>query len=83
MKILFFGRLAERAGREVEVDLDLSEEGCSVAELRQRLCAAFPDAADDLAKASNRACIDRTIAPESARVLPHQEVAFVPPLSGG
>ena len=81
MKVLFFGRLAERAGREVE--LDLPEEGCSVAELRQRLCIALPEAAEDLARPSNRACIDQVMAAESARVLPSHEVAFVPPLSGG
>lgn len=81
MKVLFFGRLAERAGREVE--LDLAEEGCTVAELRQRLAVAVPAAADELAKPSNRACIDQALAAEGARVLPSHEVAFVPPLSGG
>ena len=81
MKVLFFGRLAERAGREVE--FDLPEAGCTVAELRRRLAEALPAAADDLAKPSNRACIDRAIAAESAHVLPCHEVAFVPPLSGG
>jgi molybdopterin synthase sulfur carrier subunit len=81
MKILFFGRLAERAGRELE--LDLPAEGCTVAELRQRLVSVLPAAADDVAKPSNRACIDQAIAPEDARVLPSHEVAFVPPLSGG
>ena len=81
MKVLFFGRLADRLGREVE--LDLPEEGCSVAELRQRLCTTFPEAAEELARPSNRACIDQTVAAESARVLPGHEVAFVPPLSGG
>ena len=81
MKILFFGRLAERVGREVE--FDLPAEGCSVAVLRQLLCTALPAAAEELARPSNRACIDRTVVAESAHVLPSHEVAFVPPLSGG
>ena len=81
MKVLFFGKLAERAGREVE--LHVGEEGCTIADLRLRLAEALPAAADELAKPSNRACIDRSIVEETARVLPGHEVAFVPPLSGG
>jgi molybdopterin synthase sulfur carrier subunit len=81
MKILLFGRLAERAGREVEVELPAG--GCTVAELRLRLADALPHAAHELARPSIRACIDRELAPETARVRPGQEVAFLPPLSGG
>jgi sulfur-carrier protein len=77
MKILFFGRLGESIGREI--DLDLPAGGCTVAELRARLARAHPD----LGAAGVRACIDREIAPETALVLPAQEVAFIPPLSGG
>ena len=81
MKVLFFGMLAERAGREVE--FDLPDEGCTVAELRRRLAETLPEVAGELAKPSNRACIDQAVANEDARVLPSHEVAFVPPLSGG
>lgn len=81
MKILFFGRLAESFGREVE--LDLPDSGCTIAELRDRLAGAMPGAAGQLSGAGVRACIDRVIVPESARVLPSHEIAFVPPLSGG
>ena len=81
MKILFFGRLAEAAGAEAEVDVPA--EGCTVAELRRRLGEAIPEVAHELAKPSVRACIDRTLALESAHVGPGQEVAFIPPLSGG
>jgi molybdopterin converting factor small subunit len=74
MKILFFGSLADSLGRELE--LDVPEAGCTVAELRLRLGQV-------VSSPGVRACIDRSIVPESARVLPHHEVAFVPPLSGG
>jgi len=77
MKILFFGRLGETIGREI--DFDLPAGGCTVAELRAKLALAH----SDLGATSVRACIDREIAPETARVLPGQEVAFIPPLSGG
>lgn len=81
MKIMFFGRLADSAGREVE--LDLPAEGCTVAELRRRLAGALPQAAGELAKPSIRACIDYEVAAETARVMPGQEIAFLPLLSGG
>jgi molybdopterin synthase sulfur carrier subunit len=77
MKILFFGRLGETIGREV--DFDLPEGGCTIAELR----AALAERHAGLAARSVRACIDREIAPECAQVLPNHEVAFIPPLSGG
>jgi molybdopterin converting factor subunit 1 len=77
MKILFFGRLGETIGREM--DFELPAGGCTVAELR----AALAERHSGLAAASVRACIDHEIAPETALVLPNHEVAFIPPLSGG
>jgi len=73
VRILFFGSLGERLGREREIEIP--DGGCTIAELRARL--------PELAGAIARACIDREVAAEDARVLPGQEVAFVPPLSGG
>jgi molybdopterin converting factor small subunit len=81
MKIFFFGRLAESLGREV--DLDVPDAGCTIAELRTRLAGAMPAAADQLSSATVRACIDQVMVTDDARVLPGHEVAFVPPLSGG
>jgi molybdopterin synthase sulfur carrier subunit len=81
MRIGFFGRLGERIGREV--DLDLPAEACSVAELRLHLAQQFPAASADLASGSLRACVDETIVPDSHIVRPGQKVEFFPPLSGG
>jgi len=77
MKILLFGRLGETIGREIEYELPPG--GCTVAALR----AALAKEHEALAAESVRACIDQEIVPESARLLPGQEIAFVPPLSGG
>ena len=81
MKVFFFGRLADSFGTEME--LDVPDDGCTIAELRRRLASAVPEAADELASTGVRACIDRTMVGENAQVLPHHEIAFVPPLSGG
>ena len=45
MKILLFGKLADKAGREI--DVDLPDAGCTVAELRERLCREKPGLAAD------------------------------------
>ena len=81
MKIGFFGKLAERIGREV--DLDLPADDCSVAALRHRLAQHYPAAAADLASGALRACVDETIVPDSHIVRSGQKVEFFPPLSGG
>jgi len=81
MRIGFFGRLGERIGREV--DLDLPADACTVADLRLHLARQFPAASGDLASGSLRACVDEAIVPDSHVVRPGQRVEFFPPLSGG
>jgi sulfur-carrier protein len=77
MKLLFFGRLGDRIGREM--DVELPAEGCAVAELRRMLSEAAPE----VASSSVRVSVDWTIVPDSFVVRPEHEVAFLPPLSGG
>jgi len=81
MRIGFFGRLGERIGRAV--DLDLPADACTVADLRLHLARQFPAASGDLASGSLRACVDEAIVPDSHVVRPGQRVEFFPPLSGG
>ena len=68
----FYGRLAERFGREVEVDL---ADGATVAALRARF--------DGLDAATVRALVNDEMAGEDAPVVPGDRVDFLPPLSGG
>lgn len=81
MEVRFYGKLADRLGRAVE--LDVPPQGCSVADLRRRLADAHPHAAGDLLSRTVRVCIDDRIASEDQRVEPGQAVEFLPPLSGG
>ncbi|MFL6764678.1 MAG: MoaD/ThiS family protein [Sphingomicrobium sp.] len=80
MKVLFYGRLAEAIGPELELDARL---GCSVAQLRDRLLADYPSAEPVLRSRRARACVGSTLVndeyvPESADTL-----EFLPPVSGG
>ena len=81
MKVQFFGRMTERLGREVEVDVP--ERGCSVADLRRRLAELHPRAETELLSPTLRACVDDAIAGDDRIVREGSEVAFFPPLSGG
>ena len=81
MKILFFGRLGERLGRELEIDPPA--DGWTVAELRESLCSRGEIFREMLEDPGIRGCVDQAIVPEDTHVRPHQEVAFIPPLSGG
>lgn len=80
MKILLFGQLGEQLGREL--DGDVPEDGCSIAALRRMLVQKDPAYAP-LAGPSIRACVDQILVREDFVVRQGQEVAFVPPLSGG
>lgn len=81
VRILFFGRVADRFGRETE--FDLPPAGCSVAELREALVEGDAEAAGALSARLVRACVDQVVVADSFRVLPGQEIAFIPPVSGG
>jgi molybdopterin converting factor small subunit len=81
VKILFFGKLGETIGREV--DVEPPGDSCTVAELRRLLGRRYPAAEDDLAKSNLRACVDDIIVGEQFVVGPDARVEFFPPLSGG
>ena len=72
IRIGFYGRLAERFGREVAVDLPAAS---TVASLRARF--------DRLDAATVRALLNDELVGEDARVTPGDRVDFLPPLSGG
>jgi molybdopterin synthase sulfur carrier subunit len=81
MKILFFGRLGERLGREMEVDVPADVR--NIAELRRLLARLRPEAEADFLGQSLRACVDDSIVRDDAPVSGAREIAFFPPLSGG
>lgn len=80
MKVRSFGRIADFLGRERELDI---EEACTVAELRARLAALCPEAAQSLRDGRLRACVDDTLVPDSYLLTPADSVEFLAPVSGG
>jgi molybdopterin converting factor small subunit len=80
-KILFFGRFAEQFGREIEVALP--SDGCTVRELRELLIERLPAADESWRHRCISICVDQVIPAEDDPVWPGQEIAVLPPLSGG
>ena len=80
MKVLFYGRLAEAIGPELEVD---ERPGSSVGELRDRLVAKHPEIESVLRNKRARACVGRTLVHDDYVPGPSDTVEFLPPVSGG
>ena len=80
-QILFFGSLAERLGRETEVELPAG--GCTVGELRRMLVERDAEFAAALEAPGIRASADKVLVRDDQRVTPGQEISFFPILSGG
>lgn len=81
MDVFFYGRLADRVGRQVSVDIP--SDGCSVAELRKLIAKGHPEAGRDILVSRVRACVDDVVAAEAQLIRPGQSVEFFPPVSGG
>jgi molybdopterin converting factor small subunit len=79
LKVLFYGRLAEAIGAEIEVDT----APCTVAELRQRIIAQHADAGQTLLSRRARAFVGNTFVHDDQLVDTSQAIEFLPPVSGG
>lgn len=81
MRIGFYGQLADVIGREI--DIAAPAGGCAILDLRERIAAAYPDAAPTLCGGTVRACVNDSIVPDSHVVGPADAIEFLPPFSGG
>jgi molybdopterin converting factor small subunit len=80
VKILFYGRLAETIGRELEVS---GQFGCSVAELRDRLIIEHPAAEQALGSKRALACVGDALVHDDYLLGAADMIEFFPPVSGG
>ena len=80
MKVVFYGRLAEVIGPEINVS---ASGGCSVSALRDRLAAEHPAAEATLRSKRARACVGDTMVPDNHILVEADTVEFLPPVSGG
>ena len=78
MKVLLYGSLRDAIGRDAAVD---AAQGCSVADLRQRLASDHPAAAMTLQR--SRAFIADRLVADSHVPGATDVIEFLPPVSGG
>ena len=78
-RVLFFGKVADMVGRELEVSLP--DGGCTIGELRRRVAAQTRS--DILLQPGVRASLDKQVTTDEARVSAGSEVAFFSLFSGG
>ncbi|WP_341631402.1 MoaD/ThiS family protein [Sphingomonas agri] len=76
--IRFYGRLADAIGREANVE---TLGGTSVGQIRSRLLADHPHAAEALRR--SRACLNDMFVEDVQLVTDEDQVDFLPPVSGG
>lgn len=81
IQVCFFGKVADRFGRGLNVDIPAG--GCSLAWLRAQLADQTDGGAEALAEHGLRAAIDHLIVGDQAWVRPGQDVAFLSMFSGG
>jgi molybdopterin converting factor small subunit len=80
VKVLFYGRLAETIGSELEVS---AQVGCSVAELRDRLSMEHPAAEQALRSKRALAYVGDALVHDDYLLGAADMVEFFPAVSGG
>ena len=80
LKLLLFAGLAERFGSPV-LELDIEQDGLTPQELKALLAARYPAASDVLKQAF--VAVNQQYADDAVRITGQDEVALIPPVSGG
>jgi molybdopterin converting factor small subunit len=80
VKILFYGRLADAIGSELEIAASL---GSSVGDLRNSLIAAHPEIEGVLRSKRALTCVGDRLVRDDYRLADGDIVEFLPPVSGG
>lgn len=80
MKVLFYGKLRDAFGDELEVPFSAP---CTVARLRRQLVAKYPNASEALRDKRVRAFVGSTLVSDAHPLTPGDEVEFLAPVSGG
>lgn len=80
IRILLFAGLAEVA-KSQHVTLDTGTEPVTIREIRSLLAERYPDLRDLLEK--SMAAVNQDYATQDQQVTSADEVAFIPPVSGG
>ena len=81
LSVDLYGKLAAPCGAAITIGIPAA--GCTTGELSALVAAHDAGLASLLSTTRVRFCINQQIAAESARVVPGDDVALLPPVSGG
>ena len=81
LRVTMLGKLADSLDREVKLEIGVTH--CTLADLRRTLADAYPAAAPDLLSPRLRACVSSVIVAKEASVQQGDDIALLPPVSGG
>jgi len=81
LDVELFGKLADPCGAAITISIPAA--GCTASELRALVAAHDAGLGSLLTTTTVRFCINGRVAAESARVAPGDDVALLPPVSGG
>jgi len=80
MKVVFYGRLAEEIGAELEVSV---LPGASVADVREMIAAEHPNVAGVLLSRRALSVVGERMVRDDYRLAAGDTLEFLPPVSGG
>ena len=80
MKVVFYGRLAEEIGAELEVSV---LPGSSVADVREMIAAEHPNVAGVLLSRRALSVVGERMVRDDYRLAANDTLEFLPPVSGG
>ena len=81
-RLLFFGKLADAAGGR-QRDFDLPDGVATVKALKTAIGESDAALGAALSEASVRCIVNEKMAGDDARISDADEIAFIPPVSGG
>ena len=80
LRISLFGKLGDIIAREIDFE---DGRAANVGDLRRALALAYPHAASDVLSPRVRVCVNDTVAGDGQPLVARDEVALLPPVSGG
>lgn len=80
LKIVFYGKLADFFGHELEME---DSQICSIGQLRGKIIASHPNIEAALMNKRVRACVAGNLVDDRYEVSPTDPIEFLAPVSGG
>lgn len=82
LKVLLFGRLGDVAG-DTEIGIPWDDRLATIGTVREQVIRTVPALAESLGETSNLVAVNQQICSTDTEVSDGDEIAFMPPVTGG